>query len=173
MVIDLFQLSEPEHSFDAEIQPAEIDLDDESARLEKPVKIAGRLRKGIAQTDVEGRIGAELEMECTRCLSPSAASLDVPFKVAYVTEENYTSAEEAELRGEELGVAIFDGERIDLAELAREQILLNLPVRFLCREDCRGLCPKCGADRNTVNCNCEEGETDPRWSALKELKRNS
>lgn len=173
MIIDLFQLSEPEFEFDYELPAADINLEEETAQLEKPVKIAGKLRKGIAQVDVNGKITGEIELECTRCLSPAAAPLDFPFKVTYVTEENYTSDPEAELRGEDLDVAIFDGEKIDLAEITREQILLNLPVRFLCRENCRGLCPKCGADKNTVNCNCEENEVDPRWSALKNIKRNS
>ena len=170
MIIDLFQLSEPTFDFNYEIPPAEIHLEEETARLEKSVKIAGSLRKGIAQTDVQGNIRAEVEIDCTRCLSSAKAPLDFPFKVTYVTEENYTQDPEAELRADDLDVAVYDGEKIDLSELAREQILLNLPTQFLCREDCRGLCAKCGADKNTVNCSCEEKEIDPRWSGLKDLR---
>jgi uncharacterized protein len=170
MIIDLFQISEPEREFDFEIAPEQINLDEESARLEKSVKVSGKLRKGIAQTDVEGEIKGEIEIDCTRCLESVKSSLDIRFQVAYVTEENYTQETEAHLRAEDLDVAVFDGEKIDLSELVREQILLNLPTRVLCREDCQGLCAKCGANKNTVNCNCEENETDPRWAALKNLK---
>lgn len=173
MNIDLFGLQEPALDFDFEISPAEINLNEETARLEQPVKIAGTLRKKIAQVDIEGQISGEIEIDCTRCLAGVKTALDFPFRAVYVTPENYTQDAEAELRAEDLEVAVFDGHQIDLTELAREQVLLNLPTRFLCREDCRGLCPKCGANQNTVNCNCAEKEIDPRWSALKELKRNS
>lgn len=171
MIIDLFELSEPVSGFNAELSPAEINLEEESARLAEPVKIEGKVRKGIAQTDVEGRIATEIEIDCARCLSAAKTALDFPFKVTFVTEENYTQDAEAELRADDLNVAIFEGQKIDLAELAREQILLNLPTRFFCRDSCQGLCPKCGANKNTVNCNCEEKEIDPRWSALKNLKK--
>jgi uncharacterized protein len=170
MIIDLFALSEPTYDFDFEISPADVNLDEETARLVKPVKITGTLRKGIAQVDIEGNINGELEIDCMRCLSPTTTPINFPFNVAFVTEENYTQDAEAELRAGDLDVAVFGGEKIDLAELAREQIILNLPVRFLCSEECKGLCPKCGANKNTVNCNCEEKEIDPRWSALKNLK---
>lgn len=170
MTIDLFDISEPVYEFQTELTPDEINLDEESARLVKPVSIAGTLRKGIAQVDVVGNIQAEIEIDCTRCLSKAETKINFPYKVAYVTEENYTQAEEAELKPEDLEIAIFDGEKIDLNELAREQITLNLPTRFLCRDNCRGLCPKCGANKNSENCSCEENEIDPRWQALRDLR---
>jgi uncharacterized protein len=168
MIIDLFQTTEPEIDFDFTAQP---DLEEESARLAQPVRAVGRVRKGIVQVDVEGVISGEVEAECTRCLQPVTHRLDVPFKAAFVTEENYTSEKEAEVRRDDLDVSIYDGEKIDLTDLVREQILLDLPTQILCREDCKGLCQKCGANLNEmVNCNCEENETDPRWAALKNLK---
>lgn len=170
MIIDLFEISDPVYDFNVDLSPAEIDLEEETVRLVKPVKIAGTLSKKIAQVDIAGNITAEIEIDCTRCLSPIKTTLDFPFKVVYVTPENYTQDEEAELRAEDLDVAVFEGDKIDLPELAREQILLNLPNRFLCRENCRGLCPKCGANKNTASCNCEEKELDPRWQGLRELK---
>jgi len=170
MIIELFELSEPVSDFNVELSPAEINLEEESVRLDKPVKIEGKIKKGIAQTDVEGRIAADFEMDCTRCLSVARTGLNFPFKVTFVTEENYTQDAEAELRADDLDVAIFSGDKIDLAELGREQILLNLPVRFLCEENCKGLCPKCGVNKNTVNCDCEEKEIDPRWLGLRDLR---
>jgi len=167
MIIDLIQLTEPEIEFDFTSQP---DLEEESARITKPVRAVGRLRKGIAQTDVEGRISGEVEAECTRCLQSLTHRLDVPLKATFITEENYTSEKEAELRSDDLDVSIYDGEKIDLTDLVREQILLDLPTQILCKEDCKGLCQKCGANLNEVNCNCEENKTDPRWAALGKLK---
>lgn len=167
MIIDLIQLNEPEVAFDFASQP---DLEEEAARIVKPVRTVGKLRKGIAQVDVEGRISGEVEAECTRCLTGVTHKIDIPVKAAFVTEENYTSEKEAEVRNDDLDVSIYDGEKIDLTDLVREQILLDLPIQILCREDCQGLCQQCGANLNEVNCNCEENEIDPRWSALKNLK---
>ena len=143
MIIDLIQLTEPEFAFDFTSQ---IDLEEEAARIAKPVRAVGKLRKGIAQTDVEGRINGEVEAECTRCLKAVTHKIDIPLKAAFVTEENYTSEKEAVLRNEDLDVSIYEGEKIDLTDLVREQILLNLPTQIFCREDCKGLCQKCGAN---------------------------
>jgi uncharacterized protein len=167
MIIDLTKLTEPEITFDFASQP---DLEEEAARVARPVRAVGKLRKGIAQVDVEARITGEVELECTRCLREATHRLDVPLKAAFVTEENYTSEKEAEVRSADLDVSVYDGEEIDLADLVREHILLDLPTQILCREDCKGLCQQCGANLNEVNCHCEENETDPRWSALKNLK---
>lgn len=167
MYIDLTKLSDGYKEFD---ETFSIDLEDESARLVEPCRIVGGLKKGIAQVDVEGKIRAKVEMECSRCLIPIISILEIPFKVSYITEEHYTTAKESELHGEDLDISIYDGEKIDLTELAREQILLNLPTQTFCKENCRGLCPKCGTNLNEKTCSCETKEIDPRWAELKKLR---
>ena len=67
-------------------------------------------------------------------------------------------------------MAVFDGEGIELDDLVREELLLSVPVNVLCREDCRGLCPACGIDRNLSECQCQTDEVDSRWAKLKELQ---
>lgn len=167
MYIDLTKLFGSHTDFDETLQ---IDLDEESVRLVDAVRIWGNLHKGIAQVDIDGKVSANIEIECSRCLSPIKSTLEVAFKVAYVEEDNYTKEKDSELHGEDLDVAIYDGEKIDLTELAREQILLNLPTQTFCREDCQGLCPKCGANLNQKQCDCETKEIDPRWQSLRGLK---
>ena len=166
MYIDLTKLVEGIKEFDETIQ---VDLDEESARLIEPCRISGELKKGIVQVDVKGNINAKIEMECSRCLIPIISTLEFPFKVSYITEEHYTSEKESELHGEDLDVSLYDGEKIDLSELAREQILLNLPTQTFCTENCHGLCPKCGANLNENTCSCETKEIDPRWAKLQKL----
>jgi uncharacterized protein len=170
MIVDLAKLGNSAVPFDFTIQPDEIDLEGEDISLKSAVKVAGDLRKGIVQTDVKGKISARAALECTRCLTEIEQDLDVSFEAAFVGAEHYTEAKEAELKGEDLDVSLLEGDEIDLNELVREQILLNLPEQVFCSEDCKGLCEKCGANRNLINCNCEEKEIDPRWSALKNLK---
>lgn len=170
MVIDLTTYKEKNIDFDFVMAADEINLEDEAVKLSDAVKIRGKLVKGIAQTDIDGRISAAAELECSRCLQPARALLEFEFQAVYVTPENYTDAREVRLGGDDLEVAVFGGDKIDLAELAREQILLALPAQVFCREDCKGLCQKCRANKNLINCSCEEKEVDPRWAALKDLK---
>jgi uncharacterized protein len=169
MIIDLLQLGEHEKVFAYEIQPNEIELDEDSARLNKPVKVAGKLKKRIAQVDVSGEITGEIELDCSRCLQTQETILDITFNVEYVSAEHSTSDKEAELGEKDLEVSVYEDDKINLDELVREQILLSLPTRFYCKDDCQGLCLKCGANKNLKNCNCEQKEIDPRWSALKKL----
>jgi uncharacterized protein len=170
MIVDVALLKDGEISFDFQIAPDEIDLEGEDVKLRDAVKFEGKLKRGIAQTDVHGKIFGEIEVECNRCLQAAEMYLEFPFEAVFVTAENYTQEKEAELKAGDLEVSIFEGDKLDLTELAREQILLNLPAQVFCREDCQGLCQKCGANLNLIDCNCEESEVDPRWAALRNLK---
>jgi uncharacterized protein len=138
--------------------------------MTEPCRILGKLKKGIVQVDVAGNISAKIEVECSRCLSLVNSTLELSFKVSYITAEHYTDEKDSELHGEDLEISIYDGEKIDLTDLAREQILLNLPTQTFCRENSEGLCPKCGVNLNEKACNCETKEIDPRWQSLRELK---
>ena len=170
MKVDLSTVKDGRLSFNFSLQPDEIDLESENERVKSAARVAGKLIRRIAQTDVEGSISAVVELECSRCLQPVEKTLDFPFEAVFVTPENYTEEIETVLRGQDLEVSVFAGNEIDLAELAREQILLNLPEQILCSEDCKGLCQKCGANLNLIDCNCKQQEIDPRWQGLRELK---
>jgi len=170
MIVDLITIKDQTSWFDFSIEPPDIDLESETARVKNVVEVRGKLKKGIVQVDVEGKISAGIEVECDRCLQPVEKSLEFPFDAAFVTADNYTQAKEAELKQDDLEVSIYAGDKIDLGELAREQIILSLPEQTFCRDDCKGLCPQCGINRNLVDCNCEEKEVDPRWQGLRELK---
>ena len=170
MIVDLTTQKNADFAFDFTLTPDEIELGGEFVKLKNIVKTRGHLKKGIAQTDVEGVISAEIEAECSRCLQPTESSLEFPFNAVFITPENYTEEKEAELGIDDLEVSIFAGDEIDLTELVREQILLNLPTQTFCKEDCEGFCPQCGANQNLIECKCEQSEIDPRWKALENLK---
>ena len=170
MIIELFNVKNSPHEFEFSLAPTEIELEQPNARLIDNVKTVGELTKGIAQIDVEGVISAKAEIECTRCLEPFEKDLEIPFKASFVAPEHFSEEKEAELNEADLDVSIYEDDKIDLSELVREQIILNLPEQFFCSEDCKGLCDKCGANRNLIDCKCIEKEIDPRWAALKNLK---
>ncbi len=170
MIVDLTSLEKSVLAFDLSFPPEAFDLESNEAKLKNAVEARGKLTKRIVQVDVEGEISVTIEVECTRCLKPSEKKLHIAFKSEFVTAENFTAAKEAELQERDLDVTVYEGDEIDLTELVREQILLNLPEQVFCVENCRGLCEKCGANRNLLDCNCIEKDVDPRWSALKSLK---
>jgi uncharacterized protein len=166
MIVDLPGLSQPELAFNFNSEP---DLEEEAARLTVPAAASGRLVNHAGYVEVEGLIRGTIELDCTRCLKPIIKPLGVKFKVDYVRKEDYATDIEAEVRPESLDTAVYDDEKIDLGELVREQIVLDLPAQIFCRPDCKGLCVTCGADLNDGPCECRGTEIDPRWAALKNL----
>lgn len=151
--------------------PGEVELDDETARLISEATVEGHASRKGEEVRVSGMIRAEAEVLCDRCLAPIRVPLEVEFDTSFIPRERAAArGENVELLADELGLAAFEGGELDVDELVREQILLALPTRRLCREECRGLCQKCGADLNAGQCSCEQGEADPRWSALADWK---
>ncbi len=171
MKVDLTKLENARTSFDFILNPFEIDLESEEIKLLEDVKVTGNLTKHIAQTDVEGDISSKIEIDCSRCLNKIESELKFEFSAAFVAPEHYTEQNEKELDSDELEVSIIENEEIDLKELVREQVLLAMPTQILCKDDCKGLCGVCGANKNLIDCKCIEKEIDPRWSALKNFKK--
>ncbi|MDQ4122593.1 MAG: DUF177 domain-containing protein [Acidobacteriota bacterium] len=170
--VDFSQTSEKVINFSHVFEPGEIDLNDADNRVAGKLEVSGTAHKTEAGADVAGKISGKLEIACDRCLKPLESDVVIEFEDDFVTLTDYekSTAENHEIAGADLDVSIYDGERIDISELVREQILLNLPARQLCDENCTGLCETCGADKNTENCSCESETIDPRWNALKQLK---
>ena len=128
---------------------------------------AARLRAALTGdrgVHVTGVVEATVVLGCRRCLEdirhPMEVALDLIFDPGIEKE------------GEEEQVYLLEAEanELDLAPAIREQLLLDVPPYPLCREDCRGLCPKCGVDRNEESCDCTLREPDPRWDALRDLR---
>jgi uncharacterized protein len=170
MRIELDRLQETGDRFSHRYEPEELVLDEGHARLTEPPEVTGRVQTSGREVRVRGKITARAEVDCDRCLKSVETPVETEFDVSYVPEEDYRSSEAAELQEEDMSLSVFDGETIDVDELVREQLLLALPTRALCTEECKGLCPTCGADLNAdAACGCETKEVDPRWAALKSV----
>lgn len=123
-----------------------------------------------------GTFKGDLTVACSRCIGPVKLVLDEKLLVTFMPQhelpdqaEPEESEEGAEVGSEDLDLFPYDGETVDLEPLLREQFVLAVPFAPLCAEDCKGLCPQCGIDRNTGTCTCE-APVDPRLAALKGLK---
>jgi uncharacterized protein len=171
MRIEVENLSQTAQPFAHTYRPEEVELEEEGARLISDAAVEGSATRKGEQVRLRGTIRTEVELLCARCAAPQSAPLAVEFDTSFIPQEvEAVKAENVELQAEDLILSAYEGDAVDLDELVREQILLALPLRHLCREDCKGLCQECGANLNEKDCSCEQGEVDPRWAALADLK---
>ncbi len=172
MRIELEKLEGDKGSFAHTYQPDELNPLDERVTITQPAEVNGTVRRAGIEVFVDGHVETRAQLECDRCLKPVELPVSADFALEYITGAVYESSSAAALSEQQLSVSVFDGETIDVDEIAKEQILLAVPARTLCREECKGICPECGNDLNTGQCNCSADEVDPRWAALKSLKNN-
>lgn len=172
MRIEVDRLNEAGETFARTYAPEELQLEAET-RLVSAANVSGRASKKREQVRLRGKLTASVEVACDRCVAPVIVPVDADFDVTYIpVEADITEPEATELQEDDLSFAVYEGGHVDLDELMREQVLLALPTRQLCREDCKGLCPNCGADLNAQSCRCEQPQIDPRWAALATLKKS-
>ncbi len=168
--IDVSDLGNLPKHFEVQVPASEIRLDMDNVRLLDEVAFVTDAVRTEAEVNLKGRIGYRAEIDCIRCLKPVDRASDIVFDINYVMPEHFASTKEHEVQRADLETDVLNDDRIDIAEVVREQVLLDLPEQIYCKEGCRGICPKCGADRNLINCDCDETEIDPRWAALKNLR---
>jgi uncharacterized protein len=169
MRIELENLEGGKGDFAHVYNPDELNPVDERVKLTAPATVNGKIRLAGNEVFVNGHVDTRAQVECDRCLKLIELPVNADFELEYITGSEYETSAVAELTEAEMSVAVFDGEALDIDEIVKEQILLAVPTRMLCREDCKGICPQCGVDKNTGECNCETKEIDPRWAALKNL----
>lgn len=119
---------------------------------------------------LQGTASYEQTLGCIRCLKPISEASSPEVELLVLNRRPPQGAGEHALNEEELGVQYVEGEHLDLDPILYEQLQLNVPMKPLCRPDCRGICPVCGKDRNLEDCSCETAEIDPRWAALASFK---
>ncbi len=171
MIIDLASVGRNPKPLDITFEPGEIDLDD-GTRLTRNATFTGDIRRDGAKTYLNGRIETELETDCFRCLEPVAKKIDVQFQDIFVDAAAEPKIDEVELGEDELDESSITSNEIEMAEVVREQLILATTETVYCNPDCKGLCPKCGGNRNLIDCKCEENEIDPRWAALLGVNHN-
>ncbi|MDI6801549.1 MAG: DUF177 domain-containing protein [Thermodesulfovibrionales bacterium] len=156
----------PEEGIELELKE---DISSESVKLLTPVTALLRLDKRDSEVFIKGVINGEVEQQCSRCLKQISANIRTQINVIYHPAEDIAKEEHHELKGEELDTGFYRNDIIDTDDILREQLFLNIPMKPLCSAECKGLCPKCGADLNTTKCNCEVSEIDERLAVLEQL----
>lgn len=179
MLIRVRELEVRKLEFEEDYQPGQIEFGPEFRQV-GPLHSDGRAElvvehRGHGQ-DVEdirliGKVVAQLEFSCARCLEPVAHKVDRSFDLIYRPQGVDRRADEVAISEAETEIGYYQGEGLLLEDALREQVLLATPVRALCREDCKGLCPQCGRNLNAETCDCEQRLNDPRWDALNDIKK--
>ncbi len=178
MFLDIKELGIHPLDFEEEFQPDVIDLGGE-ARQRTPLKTSGRAEvveehhgkhQVIKDIRLRGRLSAGLELPCARCLEPVKQDIKRDFELLYRPLGADAGRDELSVTDAEAEIGYYQGDGLLMEDVLREQVLLALPLKVTCREDCKGLCPQCGKNLNEDGCSCKAALEDPRWAALKEVR---
>jgi uncharacterized protein len=162
LTINISRLSEGSHEYDFETEPKNLDLD---ARFVDRVFVHAVLEKTGRQLFLRTKLGTKGHFVCDRCLDDFVSDVSTRYDIVYITEEIAAP----EIDQGEMQYLGPDSTTLDLGEDVRQFLILAVPLKLLCKEDCRGLCPKCGSNRNKSQCGCAENDADPRWEVLKKV----
>jgi DUF177 domain-containing protein len=169
MLIEISQI--PLEGMDVAVPEAPLDLGEPSDVWAGPATVGAAVRfdrsgRGVV---VSGTFRGAVQLVCSRCLEPFPFTAEEPFHLYFETARPGRAEEESELTDDELDVTYVEEGRVDTDNLLRENVLLSLPLQPLCREDCRGLCQRCGMNLNLGSCDCQEPRRDPRLEPLRKL----
>lgn len=163
--LNISKLSEGIHEFNLQADPLQLELSD---AFTSPVSVNVKLDKSSTQIYLKADVVLDGNFTCDRCLIYFKSEIHTLFNIIFMYEAR-------SLRGElsnDIQIISPDTNYIDIAEDVRQYILLAIPIKILCSENCRGLCPSCGIDLNENQCKCNSDTPYPRWEALSKLIKN-
>ena len=169
MQLDLTRYRQPVSHFGRTFEPGEVGQNDDAYRVVAPVHVELDIHKDKDRFRLVGHAQTVLELACSRCLEPFRMPFDGSFDSRYLPASELANEDEREVAEDDLDTSYYRDDQIDLNELIREQFYLALPMKPLCREDCKGLCASCGANLNDETCGCQVRWEDPRLAGLKAL----
>jgi len=178
MLIEIQELETHALDFRQEFSPGAIDLGPD-LRQRSLLRSEGRAdlveehhgkHKVIQDIRLKGRLDTSLEVACARCLEPVVHQVEREFDLLYRPLGADAGRDELSVTDAEAEISYYQGEGLLLEDVLREQVLLAVPLKTICREDCKGLCPHCGKNLNEARCSCANQVDDPRWEALKGIR---
>jgi uncharacterized protein len=179
MFIAIHELEDHPLDFKEEIGPDTLDLGADM-RQSNVLRTSGRAdlveehhgkHKVLQDIRLKGDLSTRLQLNCARCLEPVTQDVARSFDLLYRPQGSDAGHAELSVTDAEAEIGYYTGQGIELNDVVREQILLAVPLRVLCTEQCKGLCPHCGKNLNEGHCSCAEPLEDPRWAALKDIRK--
>jgi uncharacterized protein len=172
MLLDLSKIRTSHEHYERVFQPSAFAADQDYT-IAAPVSLAFDIHKDKDRYRLVGRVQTRLELPCSRCLEGFQWTVDEPFELTYEPRSAAQQDAEREIADEDFSTALYDNDAIDLEQLMKERFEMSLPMKPLCREDCKGLCSVCGTNLNRGTCDCRAEWDDPRFAALKKLRAES
>jgi uncharacterized protein len=151
----------------AEIIKALEERDYKQTRPVAPLEVRVRLLRSEKQVFVRGRILGRMELECSRCLDLFTIPIELEFQQTFLPRTNILDHDELELSVDDLDITYYSGEELNLAPIIWDELILGMPFSPLCRQDCQGLCSRCGANLNEGKCLCPATAGTSKWEALR------
>lgn len=155
-----------EISVDGDISLSDINFLGEDFVFETPLHIKGNIVNNGKALELNAVCTGIVKVHCARCMKE--LDQDVNFKV-----KEFFVQSDGENDDDNEDVVFFEGYNIDVKDIVVNHFLMNVSGKYLCSEDCKGLCPKCGADLNLGDCGCKNDDIDPRWAALADIMNRS
>jgi uncharacterized protein len=153
-------------------EPGQIDFQDVEVQQVGPLQVEGvaeLLANSEGEVRIRGKLSVEMKSDCDRCLGEALYPLNADLDLFYRPMSYIARDEEIKIDEGEAEIGFYAGEGMELEDILREQVLLLLPMQKICREDCRGICPLCGKNRNEADCQCKVETADDRWKALRDI----
>jgi uncharacterized protein len=172
MFIDVNELTVRKIRIRKSYVPGTLDFHSGEFRQAEPLEVHATAELIEGQIRITGNLHTRLELVCARCLEMVSEEVGRDFDLFYRPMTSIAKDEEFRLDLDDTEIAFFEGDGLFLADVLAEQVLLALPMKVICRGDCRGLCPHCGANLNHEECRCETHASDPRLAPLARLKQD-
>jgi uncharacterized protein len=147
--------------------------EDEEISFLSPVSYDLEIMRSKDNVWVQGPVTSVLSLTCARCLTTFSYGIDTNLDIELAPKDTAPDAAEVELKGEELDIYYYDGDEIDIDDYVFEEVILNLPIKALCAESCKGLCPICGKNLNSEDCQCEKTGTSVLGEKLKSFLKDN
>ena len=171
--VELKDLGQDKVSFEASFEPGVVDFGAENVRQIGNLDWSASAERAGQEIRIVGALSTTLEFACARCLEPAQIAISKPFDLFFRERDEamFDEDEEVELDEKDTRTAFFTGTKLAMGDVLHEQVLLALPMKALCRVDCKGLCPTCGTNLNSGSCSCPKEEFSPHMDTLLEFKR--
>ncbi len=170
MFLDVKELAVRKIRIRKSYAPGSMDYHSGEFKQAGPLEVRASAELVEGQIRITGSLQTKIELVCARCLEPVVEEVSRDFDLFYRPMKTIAKEDEVHLREDDTEIAFFQGEGLFLADILAEQVLLALPMKVICRGDCRGLCPHCGVNLNSEECRCESHAADPRLAPLARLK---
>ncbi len=172
MFLDVHELALHKARIRKTYAPGTIDLHSADFRQIEPLEVRATAELLDGQIRITGNLHTKLELICARCLDTVTEEISKDFDLFYRSMTSIAEEDEAQLNLDETDIGFFEGDGMFLADILAEQVNLALPMKVICRSDCRGLCPHCGVNLNNEECRCEKHPSDARMAPLARLKQD-